>query len=534
MSFAKKLFFISIFFSLLMDSGGTASDPWEGFAGYFHADIKSWLPQSGIILNPLEIIAIVVFLAWALRGRRDRRFRFERGLLFWPMIALLGVLAAGVLWGAIQPGDNLDTALWEIRELAYCVIIYFLVGILFTHRRDLNTLTWILLISAFLLGLECLIRYYFFIPGHVVGDLDYDHDDATVLAFAIVLSVGMLLLGSTRRQRFFALATIPFDVLALMVTQRRAGEAALAVGLVCLAIILLRVNKSLFFKIVPVTALVLSIYLAAYWNCTSGTLCQPARALTSQINPDPRDLSSDQYRYIETQDLILNIDSQPVTGLGFGQQFAFYIPLPDESFWPFWHYTPHNAILWIWVKAGVLGFFVFWWVAGSGLYRGGRLIQALSAAGDNKARALVAGGTSFIIMQITVSYVDLGLTSDRDMLLLGLMLGIIGHLPAILRRSANLDVDDRRGKGQAAPPLATETPEVQAGILAHALESSPRTTTRRQPPAQSSKRPGWGQPERAASWRRASRPSPPGQTTGPVLQGSAPRPSRWPDNTGTP
>lgn len=534
MTFAKRLFFVALFVILLMESGGSVHDPWSGFSSFFHEDIKSWLPASGIIFNPLEIAMIVIFFAWLLRGRRDRRLRFERGLLFWPVTALAGILVFGLLWGAIQPGYNFNIALWEIRAVGYTIIAYFLVGILFTHRRDLSTLTWVVLAAAFLLGVECIIRYYFFLPGHFVSDFDYDHDDATILAFATLLSAAMVLLGCTRRQRWFALASIALDMSALVITHRRAGEAALAIGGVFLAAILFRVDKRLFFKIVPVTAVVLSIYLAAFWDCTTGGLCQPARALTSQINPDPRDESSDEYRYIETQDLIFNIEAQPITGLGFGQKFVFYLPLPDESFWPFWHYTPHNSILWVWVKAGALGFFFFWWLIGSGLYRGGRLIQALNAAGDKQSRALLAAATAYVVMQVTYSYVDLGLMSARDMLLFGVMLGVIGHLPAILRRAANKDEPTGQVKGQAAGSLAIETPEVQVGLLARTLVSPLDTTpTQKQIAGQRSKGSNWGQGEPGvASWRRNSRPVSPEEATDSVFKGSASRRSRWSDDAG--
>lgn len=468
MGFAKKFFFLTLFISLLMESQTTSKDPWGQLGWYFHADLKSWLPETGLALNPLEISIIVILLAWALRGRRDRRYRFERGLLFAPIVAFAGILAYGLLWGFVQSDSNFTTALFEVRALAYCVAAYFLVGILFTHRRDLETLTWTILIASFLLGIDCIVRYFVYIPGHYVGDLDYDHEDATILAFALLLAAAMILLGSSRRQKWFALASMPVEILALMVTHRRAGEAALAIAMVFLALILFRVNKSLFLKIVPVTALVFSVYLGAYWNCENGTLCQPARAISSQFgNPDPRDAQSNEYRILEKEDISLNIQSNPLTGVGFGRPFLFFIDLPNLSFWPFWHYTPHNEILWIWMDLGMFGFMAFWWLIGSGLYRGGRLIQALSAAGDNKSLALLAAGTGLIMMQVSVSYVDLGLTSDRAMLLLGVTFGVIGHLSGILRRS--LDKEQPAHFSRWGAGLAEEPEEVQVGVLARVL-----------------------------------------------------------------
>jgi hypothetical protein len=485
MAFARKLFFATLFLSILMESQAANTDPWfNTVAWYFHADLQSWVQGIGIALNPIEIVLIIIVVAWMLRGRKDKRYHFERGLLYWPILALFAMLLYGVLWGLVRSGSDLAIALQEVRALFYCVIAYFLVGILFTHRRDLETLTWVILISAFLLGIEDTIRYFFLLPGHVVGDLTYDHEDVVLLAFAILLAGAMVLLGSTRRQKIFAFVSIPLDLLAMGVTHRRAGFAALVAGAVFLAILLFRANRTLFFKIVPVTALFFSIYLAAYWNCGGGTLCQPARAISSQFNPDPRDLASNAYRITETEDLSLNIQSNPLTGLGFGQPFLFYIPVANLSFWKFWNYTPHNEILWVWVKTGMLGFFAFWWLMGTGIYRSGRLVRALSLAGDYRARAILAAAACLIVMQITVSYVDLGLTDDRAMLLFGVMFGVIGHLPGILRRSTNTDEAEDRYRDESFNILEAQEPEVQVGILAHVLvkpEQERRQQGRRSP-----------------------------------------------------
>src|SRR6185437_20790 len=115
MAFAKKLFFAVLFLSILTEATTTPKDPWSGsFSWYFHADLKSWLPQTGIPLNPFEIVIIIIFLAWAMRGRHDRRFHFERGLLFRPVMVFAGTLVISLLWGATQSGDNFTVALWEV------------------------------------------------------------------------------------------------------------------------------------------------------------------------------------------------------------------------------------------------------------------------------------------------------------------------------------------------------------------------------------------------------------------------------------
>ncbi|MGH2515458.1 MAG: hypothetical protein ACRDHP_07365, partial [Ktedonobacterales bacterium] len=232
----------------------------------------------------------------------------------------------------------------------------------------------------------------------------------------------------------------------------------------------------------------------------------------------------------EKGDIQLNIFSAPFTGLGFGQKFQMYIPLPDLSFWPFWHYETHNAILWVWMKDGIFGFMAFWWLMGRGMFDGGRAVEtqreewALARflrrrfARDYRSRtdgslrgysgvfrvalrsnmatgkrsghkhtsepalflnvpawersdhkrsvtaqrsgilALLLVSVCMIPAQVVYSYVDLGLTSERDMLLFGLMLGLIARGPALLGTTAK----DEKTKRVTARKKAVVTPHVVA------------------------------------------------------------------------
>ncbi|HEY7357109.1 MAG TPA: hypothetical protein VH590_11605, partial [Ktedonobacterales bacterium] len=78
----------------------------------------------------------------------------------------------------------------------------------------------------------------------------------------------------------------------------------------------------------------------------------------------------------------------------------------------------------------------------------------------------------------------LGLTDDRAMLLFGVMFGVIGHLPGILRRSTNTDEAEDRYRDESFNILEAQEPEVQVGILAHVLvkpEQERRQQGRRSP-----------------------------------------------------
>jgi O-antigen ligase len=163
-------------------------------------------------------------------------------------------------------------------------------------------------------------------------------------------------------------------------------------------------------------------YLGAFWNA-SGPLAQPARAVKSVISPDPRDEKSNLYRYIETANVRLNIHANPITGLGFGSEYIFYYSMPDLSFWPFWHYIPHNTFLWVWMKMGSFGILAFLMICGSGLVRG---VQLLKRANDDRAAPALVALVSCLLMLVVYSYVDVALTNVRADLLLGFVLGAIG------------------------------------------------------------------------------------------------------------
>lgn len=488
-------------------SGPQLVDPWAQFGWYYHADISSW-PLSAylpvhFIFSLLEVFLIIIALVWWSRARRLKEaFRFVPGTLIVPLLVFTGMLAFGVLYGLLG-GGNFTFALWEVRGFLMMVGVYLLTGIFIREERHLDHLVWVILIAGVALAVENMLRLALFSQALEGDDLAFDHVDSVVLVLGMVLSLNLFAFGGTRAQRRFAAIALPIMFFATNLMKRRAAFVVLVVGILVLTIFLLRLRPRVFWKAVPPLAILFAIYLVIFWH-DSSPIGQLARAISSQFTPDARDFNSNLYRLIEHGDIIANIQSAPITGLGFGQQFTFYFPLPNVgSSWPFWRYTTHNAVLWVWMKDGVLGFIAFWWLLGRAAYDGARVVEtqreewALVAqlrsrlsgrkasasqwmaaiplasvmlrpsAGAAKytakrkrvppnafglnvpgwdrtdtmrsvtarrsgAVALLVAGICMVPMQITYSYVDLGLTSERNMLLFGLMLGIIGRSAMLL------------------------------------------------------------------------------------------------------
>jgi energy-coupling factor transporter transmembrane protein EcfT len=502
-----RLFLAALFCALMFEQGGTQSDPFANLGNDYLADMTSWTGIH-IIVNLFEIAVALTAVLWLVTRTSRRGPRIQRTLT-WPVVALSAALAIGVVNG-LAGGGNLTYALWEVRGFAMLIAAYLLTCALITSEDRVNDLIWVILISSMILAVENTLRWAFFLRTVVsTDDLAYDHVDSVVLVCGVLLCLCLLAFGGTRAQRRFAIVAVPVYVFAMEVMKRRAAFAILAIGVLVFCVFLLRLRPRTFWRIVPPLALLCAIYLIIFWN-QNGTLAQPARAISSQFTPDPRDAASNNYRVVEKYDIISNIQRAQLLGLGFGQQYIMYIPLPNlGSVWPFWHYMTHNMILWVWMKDGAIGFVAFWWLLGRGVYDGSRAVATQREewslakklygllarrtedprAIDRVTRALernhyatlrptvrtVRGGgrkgrgnraqavglnvptwersndrssltaresgvLAFLVMavcmvpvQVVFSYVDLGLSSERDTVLIGLVLAVISQASLILR-----------------------------------------------------------------------------------------------------
>jgi hypothetical protein len=244
------------------------------------------------------------------------------------------------------------------------------------------------------------------------------------LGTLIVAAIAQQTFGAARWQRLAGLLLVPLTGYTLLATERRAGYIGLVVALLACALVFLVAHRKAFFLFSLPLLIGGAIYLPLFWNNT-GLAGQPARAVRSLTQPDPRDAASNYYRVLETHNVRTTILANPVLGVGFGQPFYFVVPLPSLAWWPFWHYEPHNNVLWVWLKTGAGGFIVFWTLMGTAVARAAFLVKTLRLP-ETRAFALVA--MNGIIGALTFSYVDLGLVSGRITVFLGTLLGVLAVL----------------------------------------------------------------------------------------------------------
>ena len=181
-------------------------------------------------------------------------------------------------------------------------------------------------------------------------------------------------------------------------------------------------------RIVIPVLLLCSLYTAVFWNST-GIKALPAQKIKSIFvkQEGTADDNSNEWRNQELINLRATIRAYP-QGIGFGQKYLVVVPYAASgAFFPLWNYIPHCAIYWIWVKTGFVGFLIFW------LFFGAAISQAMidyRTMRDPYYKAIALMVMLFIVGQVMVAYYDLQLTYYRNMIYLGIAMG----LGAVIRR----------------------------------------------------------------------------------------------------
>jgi cell division protein FtsW (lipid II flippase) len=233
--------------------------------------------------------------------------------------------------------------------------------------------------------------------------------------------------GGSRWQRLIGPMMAIAALVAMLLSQRRAGLIAVMIAVAIFTISLIRINRRAFFMIAIPAALVAVVYFPLFWNNT-GTLGQVARAVRSLSSPDPRDAASNLWRDLEAINVRATIQSDPLMGIGFGKRFLQVVAVPDISEFEFWDYEAHHNILWVWMKTGAIGFISFFTLILGGVARAIWLARRVPHA-EGKTLALVS--MSAIVMSAVFCYVDLGLSGVRVPLLLGISMGTLGVIDRI-------------------------------------------------------------------------------------------------------
>ncbi len=405
-----------------------ASDITEPISSAIYSMPPGWEHAFDLTISPIEVAIIAVAVSLFLRrGQAARRLRL-------PLVALAVPVAIGLglVYGFMRGGPT-NLAYTESRGLLAGFALFYIGARL--GPDHLPTMARTVVLGVLGLSTLSLIRYFGVRSGDssVPIEFVFAHESALIMGVGLLLGGAQLLRAKDLKGRLLMVGYCAVVFAAMLATGRRAATLVVLIGVLSMGLSLLPRRPILVLSLGGILAIGFTAYLAAYWNQEYGALAQPARAVRSQFDPTVRDESSDSYRQIEKSDVIETIRLNRVFGVGFGRPFVQFQLLPDlKSFWPLQSYTPHQGILWLWLKMGWLGISVFLGFVMLVLQRcRDRMALLRHMPIDSLEWMAAAVAFSVVLMFIVYSTVDLGFASTRSLAPAAIAAGIVLAWPAV-------------------------------------------------------------------------------------------------------
>jgi len=386
-----------------------------------------------VAITPAEIVMIVAIAFWLAKGISAGELRLPIGRLLAPYVAFLLVTVASEIRG-IAAGGDFRISLWELRPQVYGFIIFVLVSSLVTDRRHISRLTLLALAGVSLQAMIGVYRYWVTLhrdTGSVYAILG--HEDSYFLGLLLVAALVALLWRADRRVLVPLALIAPLAANALLANERRVGIVALIAGVTVVALLAFRTLPRQRGRIIvgaAAAAVALAVFIPTYWTHDYGFAAQVLRPVKALVGArSPRDTSSDQYRVAENIDILAAFRSNPLIGIGFGRPMPAVVPLANISaYYPFWNYIPHNTLLWVGMRMGIVGMVAFWGLVGMALLEG---VHHSTNRRSRFLSAVAVFATAAIVAELVMAYGDIQLENYRNMIFFGAALGLLNRLPQL-------------------------------------------------------------------------------------------------------
>ncbi len=426
-------FYIFFGMVLLFDQFGIPGfDPITYNVHYFW-NLKQipYIPHfSAGVMNPLELQLLLLFISWFMAVSSRRRNKVQ-GVYNWGIaLIFLTAVAASLAYGMKNGGEFLR-ALWEVRAFFYLGFVFFLVPQIIQTKEQIRILLWIAIFMMTIKAIQGILRYVSQGFSFGIYTCLTNHEDPVFMNVLFIFLIGLILYNQKNRQRTAMLWLLVPMLLGYMAGQRRAAVAGFIVSLGAFFVLLPGEKRRMLLKaMVPILGLFV-VYSAVFWN-DSGRLGLPVQMIKSGIFDTSKSESGERYdsnlyRVEEDYDLAVTIRHSALKGIGFGNKYEQPLILPPIPF-PLRDWIPHNEILWVMVKMGVIGFFVFALFMDMVVFKGVTVFHEID---DPYLKAVCAAVIIAVINQMVVSYFDLQLTFYRNMIFLGTLAGFLPTISAV-------------------------------------------------------------------------------------------------------
>jgi cell division protein FtsW (lipid II flippase) len=386
----------------------------------------------GLPERPLGFLILFIFLVIICGNLLSRKKILRGGDLGLPFLLFMVCVIWGVVHGIIS-GGSFKIIVLEVRPFLYLFEAYFLAYNLISKKNQIRAFFWVVIFGAGVKSLQGLYLYLIVFHADLVDHHEIMAHEESFFFISLLLLVVLFVLHHCYRPQFFvALAISPCVIIAMVANQRRADYVAFLLGVAVAWILVFWVKPQSRKKLVVGMIIFLIIgtaYVLAFQH-GSGSFSEPARSIVSIFKPNADSTSyySNLYRDIEDYDLKYTVRLNPM-GMGFGKQFLQPEILPNIiTLDPYYLYIPHNTVYWVWMRLGPFGYAAFWYLIGAAVIRGCLIARKLK---DSYLQLVAIYVVAVIFMEISVAYADYQLYFYRNVIFLGLLLGMLMLLPKL-------------------------------------------------------------------------------------------------------
>lgn len=396
--------------------------------------IRGLTPLDGLLALALVAVAIDIV-------RSGRGLRMPSRLAYPLALVTLAIVAGAIVTRA--SGAGTEDLVVNGRVLVYVVALPIAIVNLdlraATVRRLLSGAVGLAIFKA-VLGLFAIAAG---ISTEIAAGTNLTYYEPTANWLMLVALLGILgaLFGGTRPPLWMLLGT-PLMIASLVLSYRRSFWIAAIVGLFLLVLMVAATPRGRRVLIPATLVVVIAAWVLGSLEFQAQT---PLVQRVESLNPAKIESNAeDRYRIDERVNVIAEIRKQPVSGIGLKQDWS-----ATERSLPVEHVDGreyvHFAVLWWWLKLGILGA-----VAYVALVAGFLLLawRAFRRGGDalfrNFGLASLCAMGGLLVIETTATFVGV---DPRFTVLLAAQLGLLAVVGMIS------DADRRAARRAGAPPL---------------------------------------------------------------------------------
>ncbi|MFI5072956.1 MAG: O-antigen ligase family protein [Terriglobales bacterium] len=381
----------------------------------------------------LEAGAALLFIWWAILIFRNREIEIHWSVVYWPLLAFLGIATLQLAFGATAYPFLTRVALLKISA---CSLLFFLIGQAFRSRHDLRFLAWFLMCFAFGVAVFGIAQnftshyvLYWYRPltggGNPFGPYVNRNDFAGLMELLAPVGLSLMLFRGVRSEQmpFVGILTV-VPIVALLLTGSRGGILSFLfeLGVLGLIVYVRRSRKS---QVIPFALVLLIALLAIGWLGANRLLDRFSGYGAGELTANRR-----VTMLIGTWHVFLD---HPLIGCGLGTLVTVY-PRYETDYDGRLVDHAHNDYVEVLAETGIAGgicglaFFFLW-------FREAR--TRLAQEQSSLSQAIHAGGITACAGMMVHSFVDFNLHLPANGLIFLAMIAM-STSPVLERRKSGL------------------------------------------------------------------------------------------------